>query len=93
LRAIVRETMARGADGLGVAIPAEEPWLALFTRDAARLQFEEGEKGTLAAGKRADLVVVSGDPLGCAPDRIADLRVVRTVTAGRVVFDAEGRAA
>jgi predicted amidohydrolase YtcJ len=63
--------------------------LALFTRDAARLQFEEHEKGTLAPGKRADLVVATGNPLACAPDRIADLRVVRTVSAGRVVFDAE----
>jgi predicted amidohydrolase YtcJ len=67
--------------------------LRLFTRDAARLQFEESEKGTLAAGKRADLVVTSGNPLACPPDRIADLRVVRTVTGGRVVYDADGSAA
>jgi predicted amidohydrolase YtcJ len=70
-----------------------EQALRLFTRDAARLQFEEHEKGTLAAGKRADLVVISGNPLACAPDRIADLRVVRTVSAGRVVYDADGSAA
>jgi hypothetical protein len=64
--------------------------LRLYTRDAARLQFEEHEKGTLAPGKRADLVVLSGSPLACAPDRIAELRVLRTVAGGRVVHDAEG---
>ncbi|RIK95856.1 MAG: hypothetical protein DCC71_22970 [Proteobacteria bacterium] len=66
--------------------------LRLYTRDAARLQFEEDEKGTLAAGKRADLVVLSGSPLACAPDRIAELRVLRTVHGGRITHDAEGGA-
>jgi len=62
--------------------------LDLFTRQAARLQFEEAEKGTLAAGKRADLVVLSDSPLDVAPDRIAGLRVLRTVCGGRVTHDA-----
>jgi predicted amidohydrolase YtcJ len=59
--------------------------LALFTREAARLQFEEDEKGTLAPGKRADLAVLSANPLEVAPARIAGIRVLRTVVAGRVV--------
>jgi hypothetical protein len=67
--------------------PAEA--LRLFTSDAARLQFEETEKGTLAAGKRADLVVLSANPLAVEPDRIAEIRVLRTVTGGRVVHDAD----
>ncbi len=69
--------------------PAEA--LRLFTTDAARLQFEENEKGVLRAGARADLVVLSGDPLAVAPTRIADLRVLRTVTGGRLVHDAGER--
>ncbi len=64
--------------------------LRLFTADAARLQFEEGEKGTLAPGKRADLVLLDADPLTVAPERIAAIRVLRTVVGGRVVYDAEG---
>lgn len=62
--------------------------LRLFTTDAARLQFEEHEKGTLAAGKRADLVVLDDDPLAIDPGRIAAVRVLRTVAAGRTVHDA-----
>jgi hypothetical protein len=63
--------------------PAEA--LAMFTREAARLQFEEEEKGTLTPGKRADFVVLSGNPLGVPAEEIARLSVVRTVVAGRVV--------
>ena len=68
--------------------PAEA--VALYTTNAARIQFEEGEKGTLAPGKRADLVVLSGNPLTAPPDRIATLRVLRTVSGGRITYDAEG---
>jgi hypothetical protein len=62
--------------------------LDLFTRHAARLQFEEAEKGTLAPGKRADLVVLSQSPLDVPPERIAGIRVLRTVCGGRVTHDA-----
>lgn len=62
--------------------------LRLFTCEAAHLQFEEGEKGTLAAGKRADLAVLSANPLTVRPDRIAAIEVLRTVVGGRVVHDA-----
>jgi len=62
--------------------------LDLFTRQAARLQFEEAEKGTLAPGKRADLVVLSDSPLAVPPERISGLRVLRTVCGGRVTHDA-----
>jgi len=63
--------------------------VALFTRDAAWIQHEEHEKGTLAPGKRADLVVLSGHPADVAPERLADLRVLRTVRGGRDVHVAE----
>jgi len=66
--------------------PAEA--VRLFTSDAARLHFEEAEKGTLAAGKRADLVVLSANPLAVEPTRIREIRVLRTVTGGRVVHNA-----
>lgn len=70
--------------------PAEA--LDLYTRSAAFVQFEEHEKGTLTAGKRADLVVLSANPLAVSPDRIATIRVLQTMTGGAVVHDAEGGA-
>ena len=71
------------------AISAEEA-LRLFTREAAFIQFEEHEKGTLAPGKRADLVLLDRNPLTVSPDRIAGIRVLRTVVAGRIAYDADG---
>jgi predicted amidohydrolase YtcJ len=67
--------------------PAEA--LGLFTHQAARLQFEEAEKGTLAPGKRADLVVLSANPLRVEPERIRGIRVLRTVCGGRVAYGSD----
>jgi len=64
--------------------------LRLYTRDAAWLQFEEAEKGSLAPGKRADLVIASASPLAVAPERIRELRVLRSVVGGRVTHGDEG---
>jgi predicted amidohydrolase YtcJ len=64
----------------------------LFTRAAAYLQFEEHEKGTLTAGKRADLVVLSDNPLRTAADHIQDIRVSKTMVGGRIVYDGESGA-
>jgi imidazolonepropionase-like amidohydrolase len=46
--------------------------IAAATRNAARLLHLEGEIGTVAAGRRADLLIVDGDP-------VADLRALREV--------------
>jgi muconate cycloisomerase len=43
-RPVVREAMARGAGGLGMAIPAEEPWLG-GDFVIARLTAEDGREG------------------------------------------------
>jgi len=60
-----------------------------YTRDAAFAGFEEESKGTLAAGKLADIVVLSHD-LRTAP--AADLlkaRVELTIVGGKVVYEAD----
>lgn len=59
--------------------------LAMYTRNAAFLQFEEQEKGTLEVGKRADLVILDRDPLAIDPAAIGDLRVCATMIGGRMI--------
>lgn len=58
------------------------------TRNAAELLGREADLGTITAGKRADLVVVDGDPL-------ADIGILRhpllVVKDGAVVYDARPR--
>jgi predicted amidohydrolase YtcJ len=63
-----------------------EEALRLFTIDAAYAAFEENVRGTLAPGKYADFVILSGD-LMAVPDRdLPKLRVVRTVIGGETVY-------
>jgi len=64
-----------------------EEAVRIYTLDAAYAQFEDGIKGSIVPGKRADLVALSDDPFQVKPDRIRDIRVVRTVAGGKVVYN------
>jgi predicted amidohydrolase YtcJ len=66
-----------------------EQAIAAYTVGAAYAGFEETVKGTISVGKMADFVVLSNDPFA-NPRSIESSRVVQTVVAGRVVFDAGG---
>jgi predicted amidohydrolase YtcJ len=56
--------------------------LALCTSDAARVAFEESDRGTLTAGKRADLVVLSQSPLAVPPEGVGRIRVEQVWLGG-----------
>jgi len=53
------------------------------TVDAAYAEFAESEKGSLTAGKLADLVVLSHD-IALDPDALADVRVESTMVGGKL---------
>jgi predicted amidohydrolase YtcJ len=48
----------------------------------------ETEKGRLTAGQLADFVVLDRDLLAASPARVFSARVLRTVVAGRTVYEA-----
>jgi predicted amidohydrolase YtcJ len=60
--------------------------VAMWTSAAARVLRWDGI-GTLAPGSHADLAIVDRDPLACAVDDLPGTVVLRTVLAGRVVYD------
>lgn len=64
------------------------PYTALLgvTRNAACYYREEDVKGTITAGKFADLVVLDDNPLTVAPDKIKDIRVVETIKRGKRIY-------
>lgn len=64
------------------------PYAALqgFTSKAAYNYREEGLKGTITAGKIADLVILDGNPLTVAPGAIKDIQVVETIKRGRTLY-------
>jgi len=61
-----------------------------YTREAAYAEFEEKQKGSLEAGKLADLIVVDQDirALASRPKDILSIQVLKTFVGGRLVYDA-----
>jgi predicted amidohydrolase YtcJ len=70
------------------AIRADQA-VRMYTLDAAYAQFQESEKGSITPGKRADLVVLSANPVSVAPGEIRAIRVEETVVGGAVVHRGE----
>jgi predicted amidohydrolase YtcJ len=60
--------------------------LELYTINAARIAFEEHDKGCLEAGKLGDLVVLAQDPFRAEPGHIRDIPVEMTVVGGNIVY-------
>ncbi len=66
-----------------------EEALQAMTIQGAWQHFEEDEKGSITPGKRADLVILSDNPLTIAPERINDILVLETIKDGHVVWRRE----
>lgn len=60
--------------------------LKAVTTHAAWQYFREESLGSLAPGKRADLVFLGGNPLDCPPERIREIPVLATVKNGRLLY-------
>ena len=65
-----------------------EETLASFTLGAAYAAHAEDQTGSLAAGKLADVVILSHDIMTIAPPEILKTTVWKTITAGEVVYEA-----
>ncbi len=61
-----------------------EQALRMYTVDAAYSTNEESSKGSIEAGKLADLTVLSNDPLTTAPNQISNINVEMTIVAGNI---------
>jgi predicted amidohydrolase YtcJ len=73
--------------GANQRVTVEEA-VRINTLNGAFNSHEESIKGSIAAGKLADFVVLSDDIFTMAPDRIKDVEIVRTVVGGRTVYQA-----
>jgi len=62
-----------------------------YTYGSAYAEFQENEKGTIALGKLADLVILTRDIFKIDPNEIDKVKVVMTIMDGRVVYEAPRR--
>ena len=65
-----------------------DPYTALRAMTAwpAHQYFEEGRKGSLSAGKQADLVILTANPLKIPRKDLINLAVVKTISRGKTVY-------
>jgi len=57
------------------------------TLNGAYNSHEENSKGSIAPGKLADYVVLAENPYSIPVDRIKDIKIVRTVVGGKMVYE------
>jgi len=69
----------------GQSLTREQAVIA-FTRTAAYAEFAENSKGTLEAGKLADLAVLSQNIFQVSLDEIPKTESVLTITGGKIAF-------
>jgi hypothetical protein len=83
---VTRDTLSGGVMGTDQRITPEEA-LRLATINNARLTFDAQDAGLIRAGRRADLTVLSEDPLTAPAARVRDARVLMTIVDGKVVYE------
>jgi len=58
-----------------------------YTMGSAYAEFQEKEKGSISPGKLADMVLLSDDIFAIDPRNIRDVKVLKTIVGGKVVWD------
>ena len=84
--AITRKTESGKLIGAHQKISREHA-LRGFTLDAAWSSFDETRKGSIEAGKFADLAILTGDFLAIPEDKLKTLRAQLTIVGGKVVHE------
>jgi len=88
--AIYQAETRKGPEGVldpSQAMPREAMFYA-YTRNSARAMNLDSI-GTIAAGKRADLILLDRDVLTISPEEMRDAKVLWTMVAGKTVYRAK----
>lgn len=85
--AVTRRTLSGQVMGAQERVTPYDALLAV-TRNVAFTYREEHVKGTIEAGKAADLVILDADPLIVPPDKIREIKVVETIKRGKTLYRA-----
>jgi predicted amidohydrolase YtcJ len=89
----MQATITRKTQGGRVIGPAERisrlDALRMTTINAAYIGFEEKKKGSIEAGKLADLAILTADFLSVPEDQMMNIKSYMTIVDGKVVYEAE----
>jgi predicted amidohydrolase YtcJ len=69
-------------------LPSREEALRLYTQGSAWFTHDDGRRGSLAAGRLADLAVLTQDFVSVPTDEIGGLESLLTMVGGRIVYGA-----
>ena len=83
--AVNRKTLSGAVLGPDQRIPVMDAIRAV-TINAARQYFEEGSKGSLDVGKKADFVILSKNPLKVEKDQLRSIKVLKTIKNGKTIY-------
>jgi predicted amidohydrolase YtcJ len=61
--------------------------LRVYTINGAYLSKEEALKGSIEAGKLADIIVLDRDVTSIPLDEIKDIKVLTTIVGGKIVYE------
>ena len=59
-----------------------------YTMGSAYAEFQDQDKGSITTGKLADMVLLSDDLFSIPPEKIRDVKVLKTFVGGKIVYDA-----
>ena len=90
--AIYQAETRKGSEGI-LDSSQDMPRLAMlyaYTRNSAKAMNMQNELGSIAPGKRADLILVDRDVLTIAPDQLRDAKILWTMVGGDIVYHSTG---
>ena len=92
-RGLYSAVTRKSEDGKQEYFPAQrltmDQAIAAYTTGSAYAEFEEKEKGKLVPGMLADFVVLDRDVTSAAAEKIVGTKVLRTVVAGKTVYEGQ----
>ncbi len=90
-RGLYAAVTRKSEDGKQEFFPAQkitmDQAIAAYTTGSAFAEFEEKEKGKLAAGMLADFVVLDHDVTASSSEKLLATKVLRTVVGGKTVYE------
>jgi predicted amidohydrolase YtcJ len=88
--AIYQAETRKGSEGIldpSQDMPREAMFYA-YTRNSARAMNLQDSIGSLAAGKRADMILIDRDVLTVSPEQMREAKILWTMVGGEIVYQA-----